>query len=229
MRGVRAFSGRGLVVAVAVLCVHADALGVVLCARPRANGTYSTSLKLREACQGSETVFDSGVMLGLQGVVVSNEPGFVVVDASERVLGTVLQEKSTASTLQVLYREGTVLLSFMVRPTGIVPDTTVSFFYESDDCSGTRRMFSTGYPNDYFYTTLHTSSGPAVEGYYAVPPFETRTLRSVARTGGCSEPQTPLPNGSCCERLGPSHEDAEGVGFVGIVDLSSYTPPFRLR
>src|SRR5262245_18022652 len=43
---------------------RADA--VVLCAKPRADGTFSTSVKIREACRTSETRLDPGA-LGLQG------------------------------------------------------------------------------------------------------------------------------------------------------------------
>jgi hypothetical protein len=43
---------------------NADA--VMLCARPRSNGTFSTSVKIREVCQGKETPLDP-LTLGLTG------------------------------------------------------------------------------------------------------------------------------------------------------------------
>ncbi len=49
----------------AVLGVSA-ADAVVLCAKPRSDGTYNTSIKLREACRPTETQLDP-VALGLQG------------------------------------------------------------------------------------------------------------------------------------------------------------------
>src|SRR5262245_9447737 len=46
--------------------VATHAAAVVLCARPRADGTFNTTVKLRESCHATEMQLDP-VALGLQG------------------------------------------------------------------------------------------------------------------------------------------------------------------
>src|SRR5262245_21571650 len=55
-----------LAVAVMVLIGTMEAHAVVLCARPRSDGTFNTSIKLREVCKSSETQLDP-TALGLTG------------------------------------------------------------------------------------------------------------------------------------------------------------------
>jgi hypothetical protein len=49
-----------------VLLWSTTSSALVLCARPRADGTYNSSIKVRNTCKGSETQLDP-VALGLQG------------------------------------------------------------------------------------------------------------------------------------------------------------------
>lgn len=51
---------------VAVLAAAHSAIAVVLCARPRPDGTFSANVKIRELCTSRETVLNPSV-LGLQG------------------------------------------------------------------------------------------------------------------------------------------------------------------
>jgi hypothetical protein len=54
---------------VAFLVWSESAGAVVLCARPKRDGTFSTSLKVREACKPTETLFTAGALgLGLPGI-----------------------------------------------------------------------------------------------------------------------------------------------------------------
>lgn len=58
--------GSVAVAALAALAISQTANAVVLCARQRPDGSYNTTVKIREACVGSETQLDTGT-LGLQG------------------------------------------------------------------------------------------------------------------------------------------------------------------
>lgn len=53
-------------VALAVLVTVVTADAVVLCAKPRGDGTFNTTIKLREQCTPRETTLDPGA-LGLRG------------------------------------------------------------------------------------------------------------------------------------------------------------------
>jgi len=61
-------------VALAVFAVAATADAVVLCAKPKRDGTFSSSVKLREVCRDRETQLDP-VTLGLQGLQGVPGPG----------------------------------------------------------------------------------------------------------------------------------------------------------
>ena len=51
---------------VATIFVASSAEAVVLCAKPRSDGTFNTSVKAREACKTGETQFDAA-QIGAQG------------------------------------------------------------------------------------------------------------------------------------------------------------------
>lgn len=55
-----------LSITVAIVVVAGSAEAVVLCAKPRSDGTYNTSVKIREACKLGETQLDAGD-IGVQG------------------------------------------------------------------------------------------------------------------------------------------------------------------
>jgi hypothetical protein len=73
---------RVAILAATVLSAAASvASGVVLCAKQRADGTFNSSVKIREACQGRETELDPAA-LGLQGPAGERGPsdGFTDVE-----------------------------------------------------------------------------------------------------------------------------------------------------
>ena len=51
---------------VGFVSVSSTAYAVVLCAKPRSDGTFNSSVRIREACTSRETQIDP-VALGLQG------------------------------------------------------------------------------------------------------------------------------------------------------------------
>jgi hypothetical protein len=53
-------------VMVGLLLLAGNARAVVLCARPRADGSFNTTIKIRQACSAHETQLEPGA-LGLQG------------------------------------------------------------------------------------------------------------------------------------------------------------------
>lgn len=87
---------RVLLSAIMVAVVVPSAQAVVLCAKPKSDGSFNTSVKIRTACKPGETQLDAGT-LGLQGPPgppgsqgSPGSPGVFVVDANNTVVGTVL-------------------------------------------------------------------------------------------------------------------------------------------
>ena len=89
---------------VSILLSSSEAVAVVLCAKPRSDGTYNTSVKIREACKDNETQLDAA-QIGVQGEQgpegaqgPQGEPGqpnsFVVVDANDVVLGPLVSSSA---------------------------------------------------------------------------------------------------------------------------------------
>src|SRR5688572_12649049 len=82
-------------VCVVVLVMSAPAHAVVLCAKKRADGTFNTSVKIREACKVTETLLDPA-SLGLQGPAgppgpagPAGGPGLFVRDSNGALVGVV--------------------------------------------------------------------------------------------------------------------------------------------
>src|SRR5262245_20231322 len=66
------------------------AQAVVLCAKPRSDGTFNTSVRIREACKAGETQLDPGA-LGLQGPQGPTGPAALLKDAMGVVVGVMVQ------------------------------------------------------------------------------------------------------------------------------------------
>ncbi len=103
--------------------------GVVLCAKPRANGTYSTTMKVREACVGKETTLDPAA-LGLQG-----PPGPPGPSASLRILDSAdsaVGHAAGPSAVVVAAPSGPLLLN--VAPSGFIDHGALA--YQNGICAG---------------------------------------------------------------------------------------------
>lgn len=106
-----------IIVVTIFLASTADA--VVLCAKPRSDGTYNTSVKIREACKDNETQLDAA-QIGVQGEQGPEGPqgpqgapgqpnSFVVVDANDVVLGPLVGRSATPAVAPpvIAFREET--------------------------------------------------------------------------------------------------------------------------
>jgi hypothetical protein len=132
----------GRLVLLAVLAIVVTTGGVssavVLCARPRADGTFNTTVKIRQACAPRETQLDPGV-LGLQGPPgqqgPSGQPGppgasapsFVVKDAIGQTVGTMVSPMGANNfwdQVSLVRSLGGVEVGFSVG--GILNDGTLS-------------------------------------------------------------------------------------------------------
>ncbi len=120
-----------LLYGVVLLAMVSDANAVVLCAKARGDGTFSTTVKIREACAARETVLDAAT-LGLQGPPGPAGPAgsgaLSVVDGAGTRVGPAIDGGHVLVDLP----SGPSVLA--VTPAGF-PDVGV-LVYETADCSG---------------------------------------------------------------------------------------------
>jgi hypothetical protein len=222
---------------------------VVLCAHPRSDGTFNTSVKIRETCKPAETQLDP-VALGLQGPPGSQGPlgpigpagppgpagaSLVMKDAVGSTVGffTGFRDASTTSPAAVLRHEADGVVLLNVDPTGI-EDTSQSIGdrYLTPDCSGQR------YLADYLAAFgIHTlqngaqlPTGSLGSAEYAGDPVEYRQLGSIlennfdssycAGRGG-----TIIPGRGCCS----PYPHTESVGLPQTADFTGLVSPFHVE
>jgi hypothetical protein len=127
---------------------------VVLCAKPRSDGTYNTSVKLREACKPGETQLDPAA-LGLQG-----EPG---VPGTPGVLDFYI--RSAAETYS---------------PPGTVQFNFQAYCDPNDKVTG-GGVYSTNFTEveEYYDYPMYTLEGWAVSGLFTGDAPVTITLYAI--------------------------------------------------
>lgn len=117
---------RAVLLTVVVLASAAPAESVVLCAKQRSDGTFSSTVKIREACAGREVALDPAA-LGLQG-----NAGPSARDSNGKLVGPLV---GTGVVLRVL--NGTTV-QLAVGPQGFL-SRALTLVYDSSDCTGTAR------------------------------------------------------------------------------------------
>lgn len=175
--------------------------GVVLCAKPRANGTYSTTIKIREACVGKETTLDPAA-LGLQGPPgpPGPSPGLRILDSADSAVG----HAAGPSTVVVASPSGTLLLD--VAPSGFIGRGPL--LYQNGICTGSAFIPS---------SAPSFVESPAVRGGVAFlksgPPELVHVESFSTMPGGCTTLNADF-------ELHPTTTlDLDTLGFL---------PPFRL-
>lgn len=129
-----------LIAATLLSIASASQATVVLCAKARPDGSFSTSVKIRSgSCRGNEQQLDPGP-LGLQGLP---GPGLVVKDGAGHVVGPVLSAASVDYT-QVALQAGGVTIAVYIAANTIAQDTNLELSYESAACSGPLYMTEGG-------------------------------------------------------------------------------------
>ncbi len=138
------------IAALALVVLASFAEAAVLCAKPRKDRTFSTAVKIREACKSNEVQLDPAA-LGLQGPKgdkgdpgipgPSGAPGpagaaagVTVRDSAAAIVGA---WKSTAARngQAVLTLSGNAV-ALPVLPYGFYDDQIIKTYHESVDCSG---------------------------------------------------------------------------------------------
>src|SRR5262249_11842190 len=141
-------------VLLAVLSLPVAVHAVVLCARPRGDGTFNTSVKLRESCKAGETTLDPAT-LGLQGPPGPTGPtggqgapgeqgavgppgssgtGLVVKDANGTIVGAAIDRGFVAVNV-----DGQSIMLRLNATTGFAEDPDPlfgNFFFVNPDCTG---------------------------------------------------------------------------------------------
>jgi hypothetical protein len=215
------------------LAMAGTAQAVVLCARPRADGTYSTGIKLRETCKPSETQLDPAE-LGIQGPPGLPGPqgpagGVVVVDANGVFVGTADELGGTdlGSEVSVVRTISGTPVRFPTTSAGFIqaagPPTP---YFETTDCTGTPFVPT---PTTTALITIGQTVGTVA--YYAELPFGPTTRRSdlLQRT----EPEctaaggTFTPPGSCCVPEPPAPGYGGALRTFDLATLGLVTP-FRV-
>lgn len=182
------------------LALSVQAHAAVLCAKPKPDGSFDGSVKIRTACKPRETQLDP-VDLGLQGPqgvpgppgetgatgapgpAGAPGPGLVVKDANGAFVGVVNSvERSSpispnvASQVYVMRRlgSGTPVLLPVSNLTGFLGSDgrrTGPLYYESTDCSGPPLM-AVSFDGSLIVDALvrQQSSGAPLIAYYPVGP-----------------------------------------------------------
>jgi hypothetical protein len=165
-------------VAALTLLATTAANAVVLCAKPRSDGSYNTTIKLREACKDTEMRLGPSA-LGLQG---PPGPGAAIIrDANGVAVGTATSAESVLLFLPSLQP---VLVG--VNQKGFTPDTLEYFAAPGGDISGQKLdlVFEaagcTGQP----YLPLPATDGLAafgiVDGNLLYIPTATVDMRQIS-------------------------------------------------
>lgn len=140
-------------------CIASTANAVVLCARARGDGTFNTSVKIREACRPTETQLHP-VALGLQGPAgpigpsgptgsVGPQgpagPAAVVKDANGALVGVVVgtapigdpvSAQPPGNGTTVIRRVGSVPIEFYVTDTGFPEMEHAGLEFSNANCTG---------------------------------------------------------------------------------------------
>ncbi len=204
---------------------------VVLCAKPRTDGTFNTSIKLREACKPAEQVLDPEG-LGLRGPAGPAGPAgqtgrsVTVVDANGLYVGVV--SNAFASGADVVRRINGLLMAFGFDISGF-RGTQFGLFFTTTDCTGTPHLpLADGGGT---LVPLPTYVSPSGVAYYATPPSTSLTISSVltysyGESTCVGDNGTFTPPNSCCLLSTPSFPS---VGDVATFDLNSLglAPPFH--
>jgi hypothetical protein len=149
-----------LVIASAVLGSVSSAHAVVLCARQKADGTFNSSVRIREACRPTETQLDP-IGLGLQGPAGTIGPSGptgsvgpqgpagptpVVKDANGMLVGVVVgtapigdpvSAQPPGNGVTVIRRVGPVPIEFYVTDTGFPEREHAGLEFSNANCTGT--------------------------------------------------------------------------------------------
>lgn len=215
------------------VAIQSSAHAVVLCARPKADGSFSSTVKIREACRPTETQLDAAA-LGLQGPPGTTGPtgpsgppgvGLVVLDSDNALVGVL-----AAPGIAVRDVLGQAV-AFRVFDSGFDTDDS-SILFEVADCQGSPWLAVDGNGRNGIPPFFVMGSFSQGRGFFRMGAFETRTMQSRLQTAPdmatcAAQGGVFTPPDRCCRPfaapLAPVAPAAEfDVTTLGLV------PPFRV-
>lgn len=211
----------------AILVAANTACAVVLCARPKADGTYNTSIKLRDVCKSNETRLDP-VALGLQGPQ-GTPGGLILRDAGGQTVGVVDMFDPTSVTMRVggqFY--GHLRVDLVDGITGGGAGALVH--YATIDCSGEPHIKSAidaSHPPIRFDATVFGSLLMFAEEVGVLTHISSSEAWFGFAGVGCSDAggTFPGPHGGCCL---PNNAGDILAPIAGTFNLATFVPPFHL-
>lgn len=223
--------------------IGTDALAVVLCAKARGDGSFSSTVKIREECRPTETQLDP-VALGLQGPSGPQGvpgPGFVLRDANGTVVGVVSDRpintqqygENSSTELAIVRSEGGRLFTFEAGSDGIRPADTIAFlYYEGAGCTGRTGMSVD--PVTYLIPrAVVVDSSHVFYAWGAPMPMNVVSTKEIGRnvnaTICANRGGTFTPPHICCWDECASTPCPLNAPLGFETDLSSLVPPFRVE
>lgn len=237
-------------VTAAVLVGSATTEAAVLCAKPRGDGTYSTTVKIREQCRPAETQLDP-VALGLQGPAGPQGgpgptgapgPGLVLREANGVLVGLVsdspINENEIGASLEqltIVRQDGPRFFAFEAGSDGVrVTNSDVQLSYAAAGCSG-QAFLDPGttvvplIPRATVLASARAFYGAGARAFNTVlslkeiGPSYTESMCTSA--GGVFTPPE-----TCCRpaNCGPSPCTMSGAPAFEV-DLSSLVAPFQVE
>lgn len=215
-----------LLIVALLLASSADA--AVLCATPKKDGTFSTSVKIRQACKDNEERLDPET-LGLQGPAGPPGPsgnGVIVKDANGAQVGPVMS--LTDERAVVLRRIGSATVQLMVNRSGFEEYGVVQLHYESDNCTGVMLLYESS-----FVPFASTHSGKAYFGFGGAAPRVVASVGQFHHTAStCTGAgKSFIPPDFCCLHDEVNYPYSAVLAPAIVIDLATLglVPPFRVE
>jgi|CXWL01.1.fsa_nt_gi hypothetical protein len=223
---------------VLLLALAARGGAAVLCARPRLDGSFNTTIKIRQTCAPRETQLDPGA-LRLQGpkgdkgdtgdVGPQGPPGdvghsAVLKDAAGTYIGA-LSGRSGEQYPIVLRSAGGSVWNFQwigTQGTSLGAPNQNFLYYTSSDCSGPALVPGVDQPIPVAIVLDNVM-------YYPTGPFVSETVHSklvgYTTAGACAG--TFSPPDLCC--TADASGSAQDVAPAGTLDLGPLVTPFHVE
>lgn len=230
----RAFLLGGAVPLLAVFAAHA----AVLCARPHADGTFNTSVKIREACRPSEAQLDPAALglqgppgplgpAGAEGPTGPAGPAATLRDANGVLVGVVTRTEGLSSTTVQIVRglpDGRAAKLRYDGGVNVQSTVDATLYFSQPGCGGP--AYYGPPPSDPISNAavqngiLYFSVGGGVTVSFQSWKDAWHSLGSCAAVGGVFSP----PDSCCLPAAGSG-----GFYATDTVNLTALVPPFHVE
>lgn len=172
------------------------------------------------AIQTKNTQQDAAIAT-LQGQVGGGSSGLVVKDSQGQVVGKLLGPCNGCG-LEVVRQIGNTLVGFALIPSGLNLGRGVSFYYTTNNCTGTRYIPSFIATQSGFFESFQSTDGLTL--YFSTLPAQSLSIQSIESFGQGADPS----GVGACDNSFLSFESQFGTTST-ISAASLGTPPFRLE